>query len=313
MNTFIRLTGRRPFAAAFATAMFCGAFAATAHADEGPNTKSGHFSFNWSFGNSVNYGGNQTKGSGVIKQESRAVANFSRLVLALPATVALSQGPAESLTISADDNLLPLMTTRVDGDQLIIEGDNSRGFSTKNAIKVRLTVKSLEAITIKGSGDVFGDQLNGDKLDISIAGSGDVKFKSIRADQLKIGIDGSGDIGVDAIDSKSVDASIHGSGDIRLPSLQSTLVKISVNGSGDVFAAGNTDKVDVEIMGSGDVRVGKLVAREAGVKIMASGDAVVHAREKLTASVYGSGDVRYAGSPANVSRKVEGSGSIKAL
>ncbi|MBL0122428.1 MAG: DUF2807 domain-containing protein [Betaproteobacteria bacterium] len=313
MNTFTRLSGSRPLVAAFAAAMFCGAFAATAGAGEGSDAKSGHFSFNWSFGNNVNYGGNQTKGSGVVKQESRAVANFSRLVLALPATVTLSQGPAESLTISADDNLLPLMTTRVAGDELIIEGDNSHGFSTRNAIKVRLTVKTLNAITIKGSGDVFGDQFKSDKLDISIAGSGDVKLKSIRADQVKIGIEGSGDISVDAIDSKLVDASIQGSGDIRLPSLQSSWVKISVNGSGDISAAGNTDKVDVEIMGSGDVRTGKLVAREAGVKIMASGDAVVHAKEKLIARVYGSGDVRYAGSPANVSRTVEGSGSIKAL
>jgi hypothetical protein len=312
MNTYTRLTGRHAFVAAFANAIFCGALSVAANADESA-TRSSHVSWSWNIGNSVNYGGNQTKGSGVIKQESRAVANFSRLVLALPATVTLSQGPTESLTISADDNLLPLMTTRVVGDELTIGGDSSHGFSTRNAINVRLTVKSLNAITIKGSGDVFADQFKSDKLEISIAGSGDVKFKSIRADQLKVGIDGSGDISVDAIESKSVDASIQGSGDIRLPSLRAASVKISVNGSGDVFAAGNTDKVDVEIMGSGDVRTGKLVAREAGVKIMASGDAVVHAKEKLIASVYGSGDVRYAGSPANVSRTVEGSGSIKAL
>ena len=313
MNTITRALRRRLFVASFTAAMLCGPLAGTAHADEGSRAKSIYFSWNWGFGNRVSYGANQTKGSGVVREETRKVANFSRLLLALPATVTLSQGPSESLTITTDDNLLPLMNTRVENDELIVEGDKSRGFSTKREINIRLTVKSLNAITIKGSGDVIGDQLKSDKFDIAIAGSGDVKFKSIRADQFKIGVKGSGDVTVDALESKSVDASILGSGDIRLPSVQATLVNISIKGSGDVHAAGNADKVDIEIMGSGDVRTRKLVTREAGVTIMASGDVEVHAREKLIASVYGSGDVRYAGSPANVSRTVRGSGSIEAF
>ena len=315
MTPFTLSTRRSILVATFTAATLCGAVAGTAHAEEAASSKSKHFSWNFSidFPNHIGYGHNRTKGSGVVKEESRAVANFSKLVLALPATVTVSQGPTESLTITTDDNLLPLMTTRVAGDELIIEGDKSRGFSTKREIKIRLTVKALNAISINGSGDVNGDQLKSDKFDIAIAGSGDVKFKSIRADQFRIGIKGSGDVTVDALESKSVDASIHGSGDIKLSSVQAGQVSISVNGSGDVYAAGNADKVDIEIMGSGDVRTRKLVTREAGVKIMASGDAEVHAKEKLTASVYGSGDVRYAGSPTNVSRTVRGSGSIEAL
>jgi len=299
---------RRFFLASLAAAALFGGING-ASADEG----SGHFSWSWSFGNNTHFGNNGTRGSGVVKEETRAVAGFSKLVLALPATVTLTQGGTESLSISADDNLLPLMTTRVDGDELIIEGDRSRGFSTKNEIRIRLNVKSLSGISIRGSGDVIGEQIKGDKLDIAIAGSGDVKLSSVRVDQFKIGIAGSGDVSIAALDSKSVDASIRGSGDIRLPSVQATQVSISVKGSGDVYAAGNTDKVDIEIMGSGDVRTRKLIAREAGVKVVASGDAEVHAKEKLTASVSGSGDIRYAGSPANISRSVKGSGSIEAL
>ena len=220
---------------AVAAATLCVAIVGTARADEGDTPKSNHFSwnFNFDFGNSVSYGSNRTKGSGVMKEEARTVANFSRLVLALPATVTLTQGSTESLTITSDDNLLPLVATRVEGGELTIDADKSRGFSSKREIKIRLTVKSLNGITIKGSGDVY--------------------------------------------------------------------------------AAGIADKVDVEIMGSGDVRARKLVAREAAVKIAASGDAEVHAREKLTASVSGSGEVRYAGSPANVSKTVRGSGSVEPL
>ena len=305
----------KPAMATIATLALTGAFTGVAHADDETKSKSGGFSLNFNFGfdNLTSYGHNRTKGSGVIKEESRAAANFSRLVVALPVTVTLSHGATESLSISADDNLLPLMTTRVSGDELIIEGDKSRGFSTKKEIKIRLTVKSLNAINIKGSGDVIGDRLKSDKFDIGIAGSGDVKFKSINADQFRIDIKGSGDVKIDALEGKSVSADIHGSGDIRLPAVQAAQVSISIKGSGDVSAAGNADKVDIEVMGSGDVRSRNLIAREASVKIMASGDVDVYAKEKLTASVTGSGDIRYAGSPTNVNRSVKGSGSIEAM
>jgi hypothetical protein len=205
------------------------------------------------------------------------------------------------------------MSTRVENGELLIEGDKHRGFSTKHGIKIRLMVKSLNGILIRGSGDIFGDRLKTDKFDLAIQGSGDVKFKSISADQFKIAIKGSGDIVVDALDSKSVDAGISGSGDIKLPALTATAVNFSVKGSGDIYAAGTTDKVDIEIVGSGDVRTRKLIAREANVKIQASGDAEVHAREKLTARVSGSGDIRYAGSPTTVDRSVRGSGSTESM
>ena len=303
---------------AIITAALLAAFTNQAFADEDASGKTRNFSWNFGFsgfsvGNHTRYGHNRTKGSGVVKEESRAVANFSRLVLALPATVTLSQGATESLTISADDNLLPLMVTRVSGEELIIEGDKSHGFSTKKEIRIRLTVKALNAIHIRGSGDIIDDRLKSDKFDIDIAGSGDVKFKSIDAGQFKIGIKGSGDVTVDSLDGKSVDARVHGSGDIRLPSLRASAVNISIKGSGDVLVAGNADRVDIEVMGSGDVHSRKLIAREASVKIMASGGVDVYAKEKLTASIVGSGDIRYAGSPNDISRTVRGSGSIEAM
>ncbi len=306
---------RQLILATLATATLTVAAAGNAQAEETEKSTSKLFSwnFNINFGNYNSFGSNRTKGSGVMKQETRPVANFSRLILALPAVVTLSQGATESLTITTDDNLLPLMATRVDGGELIIDADKSRGFSTKQEIKIRLVVKSLNGITIKGSGDVIGDELKSDKLDIAIIGSGDVKFKSIRADEIKVAIKGSGDVAINTLESKLVEAAIRGSGDIKLPSLQTGIANISVHGSGDVFAAGVADKVDVEIMGSGDVRTRKLIAREANVKIMASGDAEVHAREKLTARVSGSGEIRYAGSPANVSKTVQGSGTIASL
>ncbi len=241
------------------------------------------------------------------------MANFSQLTFSLPASITLSQGPTESLTITADDNILPLLTTRVVNNELFVEGDRNHGFSTKKEIKIRVTVKSLNSLKIKGSGDVFGDQFKGDKLDIIIEGSGDVKFKEIRADQLRIAITGSGDIDIGNVESQSVESKTNGSGDIRFGALRAGQVNITLNGSGDISTSGSADKVAIEIAGSGEVHAGKLIAREVDVRVASSGEAAVHATEKITARVTGSGEIRYAGSPKKVDQVVTGSGSIDAI
>jgi Putative auto-transporter adhesin, head GIN domain len=295
--------------AAAALAVLC---SLTANAQESRSNRGDVSLFGMTWSSNTNYGNNRTKGSGVVKEETRSVANFSQLQLNVPATVSLMQGANESLSIQVDDNLLPLIRSRVEGGTLIIDADKDQGFSTKKGIKIKLAVKTLDAIDIKGSGDVFGDQLKGEKLNIAIMGSGDIKFKSLSHGALKITIKGSGDFATDNVEAKTVETSIYGSGDIRFAQMKTADASFRIHGSGDISASGSAEKVDVEIQGSGDVRVGKLIAREANVKIQASGDAEVHASEKLNASVSGSGDIRYNGAPKDVVRNVRGSGSITA-
>lgn len=269
-------------------------------------------SWSWSYG-TTNFGANQTVGSGVVKEENRVVANFSQLSVGVPVVVTISQGSTEGLSISADDNLLPLLNTRVENGELIIDADNRRGFSTKHPIKIRLNVKTLNAVKINGSGDVLGDQIKGEKFEVAINGSGDVQFKSVVAPMFKVAIRGSGDVTVNTVDAQSIETNVVGSGDIKLATVLATNVNVSIRGSGDVQLAGRADKVAIEIAGSGDVNTKDLVARDVTVKIAASGDARVHATEKLTATVMGSGDIRYTGSPKQIDRTVRGSGSIEAL
>ncbi len=279
----------------------------------GIGTESGLFSLSVNVDGHTSYGHNRVKGSGVIRDETRQLAGVSRLMLSMPADVTVVQGSTESVTISTDDNILPLVGTRVEDGVLVIDGDKNKGFSTRKGIKVRLNVKSLDGVTVNGSGDVSGTDLKGEKLDVAIRGSGDVRFQSVKAASVNIDISGSGDVAINDLDGKSVKASIHGSGDIKLPSLRAADVTVAVRGSGDVAAAGTAERVDVEIAGSGDVRMARLTSREANVRVISSGEAHVHASEKLVARVSGSGDIRYAGSPASVDRSIRGSGSIEQL
>ncbi len=54
-----------------------------------------------------------TAGSGTAKTETRPVAGFTSIELAGTGDVQVKQTGTESLTVTADDNLLPLLTTEV--------------------------------------------------------------------------------------------------------------------------------------------------------------------------------------------------------
>lgn len=104
---------------------------------------------------------------------------------------------------------------------------------------------------------------------------------------------------------------IAGSGDVVLKDLSGDAFTIAVLGSGDVRASGSVDRLDASVSGSGDLRLFDLKAREVHVSIAGGGDVNVNAGERLAATVAGSGDIRYRGSPKELSRSISGSGSIE--
>lgn len=197
-------------------------------------------------------------GSGVMKTESRDVSGFKGLGLAIPAKVELRQGGTESLSIEAEDNVLPLIETVVENNILKIRWKEKFMSLKTKTIKIALNVNTLESLSISGSGDVRVDQLTSSKFTTSISGSGDVAIKNLIADT----------------------------------------VKVSISGSGDFSAGGKVKSLEASIAGSGDLRTGKLEANNVKISIAGSGDALVWAREALAVSVAGSGDVRYYGDPS---------------
>src|SRR3954464_9673522 len=56
----------------------------------------------------------QVTGSGVSRTETRSAAGFQGVALGVDAALEIRQGPTEGLTITGDDNIVPLVETVVD-------------------------------------------------------------------------------------------------------------------------------------------------------------------------------------------------------
>jgi hypothetical protein len=218
-------------------------------------------------------GGERIQGSGKIVQQTRQLGHFSGLATSVSGDIEVRSGSTESITIETDDNILPLLETVVEKGTLRIRPVKRNQQLETRRMKMVLQVRSLDHISVAGSGSVNADQLRGERVQLDVGGSGSINLRQL--------------------DSQSVAVAVGGSGDLR------------VNG-------GKTERLQVSIGGSGEVQAGKLGAREVSVSIGGSGQATVWATQALSVSVAGSGDVEYYGDP-QVSKNVLGSGSVKRL
>jgi hypothetical protein len=215
--------------------------------------------------------GEQVQGSGRLVKQTRQIGNFSGLSLGLPGRLELRIGNTESVTIEADDNLLPLIETTVEGGNLQIRANRRNLNLQSKAIRIVVQARSIERLALGGSGSIDADTLRGRKLDVDLGGSGSINLKGVESDALAV----------------------------------------SLGGSGDLRAAGGTaGAVTVSIGGSGDVDLGRVQARSASVTIAGSGEATVWPRNELSATIAGSGDVNYYGDP-QVSKSTVGSGGVR--
>jgi len=196
--------------------------------------------------------------SGKVASENRDAKGFSGVSLSIPGTVVVRQGEPASVSVEADDNLLPEIETVVDRGVLKVRFKRSLNIAGRATIRLLVVAPKVESLTASGSGDILSEAIRSDALDISVAGSGD----------------------------------------IRIAKLEATSVKVSIYGSGDVKVAGKAESVSASISGSGDVDAARLEARQAKVSIAGSGDVTLWVRESLDVSTVGSGDVRYHGDPA---------------
>jgi hypothetical protein len=190
------------------------------------------------------------QGSGVAATSTRALPNFSGIDLAGSNNVTVMAGARQSVVVHADTNLLSRVTTQVKAGKLIIGDVGS--FAAKSPMYVEVSVPSLAALDLSGSGNITVTGIKAARLTVILPGSGDISASG-SVTRLNISIDGSGNAQCSGLIARNVDAVVSGSGDIFVTATQSLDAK--VGGSGAVLYSGNP-QVTTSITGSGDVTPG---------------------------------------------------------
>ncbi|KPJ53361.1 hypothetical protein AMJ39_04980 [candidate division TA06 bacterium DG_24] len=214
-------------------------------------------------------------GSGTLVTESPDVSNFNKISLNGSGTVNLTQGERESLTIEAEDNIMPYIEAKVKNSQLVLgfrRAERGTAIRPTKPITYTLTMKEIVGLEVSGSGSIEAPSVATDRLGLAISGSGSITISSLRAEELHTDITGSGRCDVE----------------------------------------GEVPRQVVAISGSGEYRGSELESQSTAVDVSGSGSARVWVRENLSVAVSGSGEVDYYGSPRVVT-SVSGSGDVRRI
>lgn len=221
------------------------------------------------------FNANVTRGSGKVTTENRAVNDFRSVVLAGVGDMTIMQSDSESLTITAEDNLIPLITSEVKNGVLTVgvkPGLAETSILPTQPIKYELHVKNLDSLELSGAGNITAPAL--------------------KTENLKLDSSGAGAITLNQLDLKNLIATLSGAGALK------------VNGQGD--------SQSITLSGLGAYEAGDFKTKTASVNISGAGGATVWATDALDGKISGAGGISYYGSP-QVRQSISGVGAIKQL
>lgn len=198
----------------------------------------------------VNNGGPTIQGSGNIKTETRNVGDFGAIRLTSPAKVIITGAAANSVTVTADDNLLPLFISEVKDGTLSLSYAKDKSFQTKNFPVYHVGVANLRELQVAGSGDVKTSKLDSNTLSVVVTGSSDVSLAG-RAEDLTVSASGSSSINAGELRAKTAKVVVRGSSDVTVNA--SDTLDAQVNGSGSLIYLG-TPKLTKSVSGTGSIK-----------------------------------------------------------
>lgn len=233
--------------------------------DSAPNWGWGLWDFDPGIGGSIT-------GSGMVKTETRQVSEFATIAVEYPADITVQQGKSESITIEAEDNILPQLATEVRNGTLYVENTENNWRERVNPtkpVRVNITVVDLSQVQFPTAGKMVIENLETESLTISISGAGDIELADLDVDRLEF----------------------------------------NLSGAGNVYADGAAEDLYLRISGLGNFNGDDLETQNTDVTISGAGSATVWTESELDARISGAGSVTYYGKPV-ISKSISGVGSV---
>lgn len=219
------------------------------------------------------FGQNRVRGNGKVTTQTRNISGYSGVVLKGSLDVVLTPKEQGKITISAEENIIPIITTKIVNGNLEISFKENISVSYKKGATVYVPSSGVNKIELSGSGDIENQGiLKTQLLTLHLRGSGDIKLN---------------------VSAASISAQLIGSGDMELK--------------------GTTKDFNIDLRGSGDVSAYQLSSQKVEATLVGSGDIEVNASSHFKGDVKGSGDIKAKGNPSDVEKKIKGSGTIKML
>lgn len=188
------------------------------------------------------------KGSGNVITENRPVDRFTAIEVSGTGRLVVERTGTESLTVTADDNLISMFTSEVKNGTLYLSV--AKGKRPSGSPTYRVTLSELRGLDISGAGSIEATKLDGDALSISISGAGSGNIAG-RVDDLRISISGAGSFNAAELKAKRAKVTVSGAGNVTVNA--SDELDATVSGVGTIWYIGSP-KLTSKVSGMGSIK-----------------------------------------------------------
>jgi hypothetical protein len=160
------------------------------------------------------------KGSGIVKTEKRSIASFDSIDANYVGSIQVRSQGQDSLEISGDDNIIPLITTEVKNGTLYIRP--TKGYNPQQKLQIIISTPDLKKFVFDGVGKANLSNVKNDRLEIVVNGVGDFSASG---------------------ETKEADITLSGVGSLDAKNLHTVNAKVNSTGVGnvDIYVTGQLD------------------------------------------------------------------------
>ncbi len=116
-----------------------------------------------------------TRGSGVKATEARTMETFEGIDVGGPFNVDVQVGPATTVTVTGDDNVVPLVVTEVRQGTLHVELGGR--VATKLPLRVSIASPTITEVDAAGASRVSVKGVTGEELEVDASGASEVRLE----------------------------------------------------------------------------------------------------------------------------------------
>jgi hypothetical protein len=185
------------------------------------------------------------KGDGKISVDHRQISNFTSLEAAGAFVVQWSSGPP-SLTVTADQNLLPHIRTRVSGDLLKIDTDTP--IVPTRRVTIVVSSGALTRVDLAGAVALTASRVTSAAFLLTATGASTINVDG-NVSELNVELTGASRLNAATLNSKSANVTLTGASSADIAVKES--LKATITGAGVLAYSGQPGSVEKQITGAG--------------------------------------------------------------
>ena len=234
------------------------------------------------------------------KKESRQVSGFTGIDASGVFDITVSKGNTESLTVEADDAVMPYVRSEVKNGVLRLYIDNnSNKLRSINNIKAYVVMKDLDNITLSGACKLTtNDLFSPDKFKSDCSGAS-VLTLNVNTGQLSVVMGGASKIVMNANVTGDVDLNISGASKFK-GELKSSDVTLDCSGVSSIELTGSAKNLKLDASGISKVDAEDFTVKTANVESSGTSNVTVNVTDALNVNSSGLSSVNYKSSSAKI-------------